>query len=49
MEKHASGQVVESGREARQGFRDRPVLAVLMASLGLGFLALGLIWLFMMR
>jgi hypothetical protein len=49
MEKRASGQIVESGREARQGFRDRPVLMVLIASVGLGFLLLGAIWLVMMR
>lgn len=49
MEKRASGQVVESAREARQGFLDRPVLSVLGVSLALCFVVLGLVWFFMMR
>ena len=34
-----------SAEEARQGFRDRPVLTVLLVSMILAALALGAVWL----
>jgi hypothetical protein len=39
------GRTVETPVEARAGFRDRPVLVVLGASLVLGAVVLGLLWL----
>jgi hypothetical protein len=39
------GRKVESPVEARAGFRDRPVLIVLCASLVLGVIILGALWL----
>jgi hypothetical protein len=46
MERHADGEVVESAREARQGFLDRPVLAVLVASTGLIIVLFAALWVF---
>ncbi|MEA2936145.1 MAG: hypothetical protein QOD74_2791 [Variibacter sp.] len=37
-------QIVETGREARQGYRDRPVLGVLVLSLVLALIVLALVW-----
>lgn len=45
MEKRASGQVVETATEARQGFLDRPVLVVLMVSTVLAAAVLAGLWL----
>jgi hypothetical protein len=39
------GRTVETAVEARAGFLDRPVLLVLCASLALGVVILGAIWL----
>jgi hypothetical protein len=44
MEK-VHGHIVESGVEARAGFRDRPVLVVAVVSTLLGLVVLGGIWL----
>jgi hypothetical protein len=41
----STGRKVETAVEARAGFLDRPVLVVLCASLALGILALGALWL----
>jgi hypothetical protein len=41
-----AGRKVETSVEARAGFLDRPVLAVLCASLALGVVVLGALWLF---
>jgi hypothetical protein len=41
----AQGKVVETGREARQGFLDRPVLVVLGISVALALLGLAATWL----
>ena len=40
-----SGRKVETSVEARAGFLDRPVLIVLGASLALGLVVLGALWL----
>jgi hypothetical protein len=45
MHKRADGGVVESGRESRQGYLDRPILAVLIIGTGLALLVLGAMWL----
>lgn len=45
MYKRSDGQVVETGREARQGYLDRPILVVLTVSTILACVALGLLWL----
>jgi hypothetical protein len=42
--KQQGGQITASGRETRQGFRDRPVLLVLVISLTLAAVVLGLVW-----
>ena len=39
------GRKVETAVEARAGFLDRPVLVVLCASLALGVIVLGALWL----
>ncbi len=44
MLRRSTGEVVETGREARQGFLDRPVLVVLIVSLALAIIILGLLW-----
>jgi hypothetical protein len=44
MEKHADGKIVESSVEARQGFMDRPVLAVLTVSTILAVIVLAVLW-----
>jgi hypothetical protein len=44
MEKHSTGQVVETGRESRQGYLDRPVLMVLLTSTVLTLVVLGVLW-----
>jgi hypothetical protein len=44
MRQRATGEVVETGREARQGYLDRPVLAVLVVSLILAGVILGALW-----
>jgi hypothetical protein len=41
----AAGRHIETAVEARAGFLDRPVLVVLCASLALGALVLGVLWL----
>jgi hypothetical protein len=41
----STGREVETAVEARAGILDRPVLVVLCASLALGVLVLGLLWL----
>jgi hypothetical protein len=41
MEKH-NGQIIETPVEARAGFLDRPVLWVLLASIGLVIVVFGL-------
>ncbi len=46
VRKGPDGEIVETAREARQGYLDRPVLAVLAVSTGLAFAALLLLWLF---
>ena len=43
--RHEQGHTVETAVEARAGFRDRPVLAVLCISLALGIIILGALWL----
>ena len=40
-----TGRKVETAVEARAGFLDRPVLLVLCASLALGVVILGALWL----
>lgn len=45
MRKMPSGQVEETAVEARQGFLDRPVLAVLVISTALGIIGLAVSWL----
>jgi hypothetical protein len=40
-----AGRKVETAVEARAGFLDRPVLLVLCASLALGVVILGALWL----
>lgn len=42
MYKRATGEVVETAREARQGYLDRPVLVVLTVSTLLAMVVLGL-------
>lgn len=49
MHKDGSDRVVETGREARQGYRDRPVAVVLGISLLLAVVVLGLVWAFYWR
>jgi hypothetical protein len=44
MERHADGKVVETAREARQGYLDRPVLVVLVVSTALAVVVLGVLW-----
>ena len=44
MYKTSTGQVVETGREARQGYRDRPVLVVVVVSTALAMGVLLLLW-----
>lgn len=44
MYKTSDGEVVETGREARQGYLDRPVLVVLAVSTLLAIVILGLMW-----
>jgi hypothetical protein len=46
MERQGNGGVVESAREARQGFLDRPVLMVLLASTGLVIAVFAALWAF---
>ena len=46
MYKQASGEIIETAREARQGYLDSPVLVVLTVSTGLALALLGLIWIF---
>jgi hypothetical protein len=41
----SEGHKVETAVEARAGFLDRPVLVVLCASLALGIVVLGVLWL----
>jgi hypothetical protein len=45
MYKQADGRVVESGREARQGYLGRPVLMVMVVGTALAFAALLGLWL----
>jgi hypothetical protein len=44
MENHA-GRHIETGREARAGFLDRPVLVVLSVSTAAIIIVFGLLWL----
>ena len=44
MERRASGEVVETAREARQGYLDRPDLLVLVVSTALAVVVLGILW-----
>ncbi|MGE0751570.1 MAG: hypothetical protein AB7K64_13420 [Variibacter sp.] len=44
MEKQANGKIVESSVEARQGFMDRPVLAILAVSTFLAVVVLAILW-----
>ena len=44
MYKTSGGEVVETAREARQGYLDRPVLVVLAVSTLLAIVILGLMW-----
>jgi cobalamin biosynthesis Mg chelatase CobN len=44
MERRPGGEVVETAREARQGYLDRPVLLVLVVSTALAVLVLGILW-----
>jgi hypothetical protein len=46
MARQAGDGVVESATEARQGFLDRPVLAVLVVSTGLIVLIFAALWAF---
>jgi hypothetical protein len=41
-----SGEIVETAREARQGYRDRPVLYVVSIGTGLALVALLALWWF---
>jgi hypothetical protein len=45
MERRPGGEVVETAREARQGYLGRPVLLVLVVSTALAVLILGILWL----
>jgi hypothetical protein len=45
MERRPGGEVIETAREARQGYLDRPVLLVLVVSTALAVLILGILWL----
>jgi hypothetical protein len=45
MHRSTQGEVVETAREARQGYLDRPVLVILVVSTGLALLVLGALWL----
>lgn len=45
MRKTSSGQIEETAVEARAGFLDRPVLAVLVISTALVILGLAVSWL----
>ncbi|HET9904894.1 MAG TPA: hypothetical protein VFQ27_14450 [Xanthobacteraceae bacterium] len=45
MDKSSHGEVVETAREARQGYLDRPVLAVLILGTALALVVLGALWL----
>jgi hypothetical protein len=45
MERRPGGEVVETAREARQGYLDRPVLLVLVVSTALAVVILGILWL----
>jgi hypothetical protein len=45
MERRPGGEVVETAREARQGYLDRPVLLVLVVSTALAIVILGILWL----
>ena len=45
MMREEKGRKVETSVEARAGFLDRPVLIVLGASLALGLVVLGALWL----
>ena len=45
MHKTPQGEVVETAREARAGYLDRPVLVVLVIAVALAFVALGAVWL----
>jgi hypothetical protein len=47
MHKEATGQVVETAREARGGYRDRPVLVVVTVGTALAFGGLLLLWAYM--
>lgn len=44
MQKRASGEIVETAVEARQGYLGRPVLVVLAVSTVLALVVLGLLW-----
>lgn len=44
MEKQADGKIVETPVKARQGFLDRPVLAVLGVSTLLAVIVLAVLW-----
>ena len=44
MERRAGGEVVETAREARQGYLGRPVLLVLVVSTALAVAILGILW-----
>jgi hypothetical protein len=46
MAKQSGAQIVETGREARAGYLDRPVLVVLAVSTVMAIVILGLIWAF---
>jgi hypothetical protein len=46
MHKGPSGEIVETAREARQGYLDRPVLVVLAVSTALALMVLGGLWAF---
>lgn len=45
MRKTSTGQIEETAVEARQGFLDRPVLAVLVISTALVIVGLAVSWL----
>ncbi len=46
MYKETDGQVVETAREARGGYLDRPILVVLAISTGLALVAMAALWMF---
>jgi hypothetical protein len=46
MYKGPKGEIVETAREARQGYLDRPVLVVLGVSTALALAVLGGLWIF---